>query len=161
MTKKILLDVKSDVPLYTLIGISCHLQDYRLSYLLNQSLDFSFIKQNDFSVMFPGKKESDSFSFYFYYDEDRFNTYCLIANRSETGILVPGQKQTDYFLFIEGEFRKTQLDILCGQIRKIPNILAVFEIRTQEIKNYTVIQNELEMHLMEISKNEKSRNSFK
>jgi hypothetical protein len=147
MGKKILLNIRSEPTYFTLIGISCHLKDYRLSYLLNQKLEYSFSKLEDLQ----------DFSFYYYRDEDRYNTYTLIANRSQESVLVPQLKQTDFLLLVEGEFKKAQKDPVLNAIRTIPNVLTAYEIRLPEIKNFEILLTDIEMHVMNIFKIEKSK----
>ena len=147
MGKKILLNVRSEPTYFTLIGISCHLKDYRLSYLLNQKLECSFSKLEDLQ----------DFSFYYYRDEDRYNTYTLIANRSQESVLVPQLKQTDFLLLVEGEFKKAQKDPVLNAIRTIPNVLTAYEIRLPEIKNFEILLTDIEMHVMNIFKIVKSK----
>ena len=48
MAKKFLTETRSEPALYTLLGISCHLRDYHLTYLLNEKLELEFIKEDDF-----------------------------------------------------------------------------------------------------------------
>ena len=128
---------------YTLFGISCHLNDYRLSYLLNAKLELEFIKMDDFQ----------GFSFYLYHDEEFFTTYYLLSNRTPESILLPELKQTDFFLLTEGPMKKFSKEHLLKNIRDIPNVLAVFEIRFSTIKNHDTMLNDLEIHHMKIKKN--------
>ena len=142
MAKKILIETRSEPVLFTLFGISCHLKDYRLSYLLNIKLELEFVKLEDFM----------GFSFYFCRDEDRFNTYYLLGNRGEDSILFPGLKQTDFILVVEGPFKKIQKEKLLEHLRSIQNVLTAFEIRFETVKNYETVLTDLEMHVMNIQK---------
>ncbi len=157
MAKKIYLDSRAEAAYFSLIGISCHLKDYRLSYLLNQKLEFSFKKLDDLVVFPAAGKEPAEFSFYYYKDDDRFNTYSLVANRSQDSILIPHLKQTDFLLVVEGEFKKTQKDPVLNLIRTIPNVLTAFEIKTTEIKNLESLLTDIEMHLMKVTKEIKQK----
>jgi hypothetical protein len=56
---------------------------------------------------------------------------------------------------VEGEFRKAQKDRLIKSIRGIPNVLTAYEIKFAEIKNYETLLNDMEMHFMKISKENK------
>ncbi|MCK9218884.1 MAG: IPExxxVDY family protein [Bacteroidales bacterium] len=149
MAKKILSDVRSEPVLYTLFGISCHLKDYRLSFLLNRKLELEFIKLDDFR----------EFSFYSCSQEDCFNEYFLLANRGPETILLPELKQTDFLLLVEGPFKKQQKDDLLENIRTIPNVLTSFEIRFSTIKNHETFLTDLEMHCMNIRKETKIKYS--
>jgi hypothetical protein len=146
MAKKILLETRSEPTLYTLFGISCHLKDYRLSFLLNQRLELTLIKMDDFVSLPASGKETDSFSFYHCRDEDHQNAYFLVSNRGQEAILLPELKQTDYLLLVEGPFKKAQKDRLLEVIRDIPNVLTAFGIRFETIRNYENFLTDLEMH---------------
>ena len=142
MAKKILIETRSEPALFTLFGVSCHLKDYRLSYLLNKKLELEFVKMEDFTC----------YSFYFCRDEDHFNAYYLLGNRGQDTILFPGLKQTDFILLVEGPFKKVQKDKLLEKIRSIQNVLTAFEIRFETIKNYETVLTDLEIHFMNINR---------
>jgi hypothetical protein len=142
MAKKVILDTKSESILFTLIGISCHLKDYRLSFHLNQALELSLVKLDDFH----------GYSFYFCRDEDSYNSYYLLGNRGQDSILFPDLRQTDYLLLLEGPVKKPRKEYLLNTIRSIPNVLTSFEVRFETIKNYNSVLTDLELHLMSILK---------
>ena len=145
MAKKILLETRSEPILFTLFGISCHLKDYRLSYYLNQKLELSFVKMEDFLGC----------SFYFCRDEDCFNSYYLLGNRGPETILLPDLRQTDFLLLAEGPFKKAQKEQLLEKIKGIQSVLTAFEVRFETIKNYNQMLTDLEIHLMNILKEAK------
>ena len=62
MSKKILLDVRPEPAIFTLIGISCHVKDYRISYLLNNHLGFDLLKMEDLKITLNNKKDPEEFS---------------------------------------------------------------------------------------------------
>ncbi len=155
MSKKILLDVRPEPAIFTLIGISCHVKDYRISYLLNNHLGFDLLKMEDLKITLNNKKDPEEFSLYYYSDEDYFNTYYLVANRNQEFVLAPEIKQVDFLLIVEGEFRRSQKDRLIRSVRNIPNVLMAYEIKFAEIKNYETLLNDLEMHIMNIVKGNK------
>jgi hypothetical protein len=149
MAKKIILETRSEPILFTLFGISCHLKDYRLSYHLNQRLELSLVKMDDFQ----------GFSFYFCRDEDCYNSYYLLGNRGQESILLPDLKQTDFILLLEGPAKKTQKERLLNSIKGIQNVLTAFEVRFETIKNYNTMLTDLELHLMNILKEAKIKYS--
>jgi hypothetical protein len=149
MAKKIFLESRAEPTLFTLFGISCHLKDYRISYHLNQKLELSLVKLDDFL----------GYSFYFCRDEDCFNSFYLLGNRGQELILLPDLKQTDFLLLVEGPVKKVQKDRLLEKIRGIPNVLTAFEVRFETIKNYNLMLADLELHLMNILKEAKIKYS--
>jgi hypothetical protein len=90
------------------------------------------------------------FSLYRWRDDDHYNTYYLITNRSEDSLLVPQMKQADFLLLVEGPFKKKQQDDLLAGIRKIPNVLTSFGIPFSSVKNYENLLTDLELHLNEM-----------
>lgn len=150
MAKKFYLDSRSEPVLVTLIGISCHLKDYRLSYLFSQYLGLSLIKLDDLQVSANLNKNAADFSFYFCRDDDHLNTYFLLTNRSQDFILVPELKQFDFLLFIEGKFLKTNKEFLIKTLRQIPGILTIFERNSSEIRNFDRLLNDVELHVMNL-----------
>jgi len=155
MAKKFQLETRSEPALFTLIGISCHIKDYRISYLLNKQAELNFRKMEDLVIPAAPQNKSDTFSFYSYRDEDHFNTYYLLSNRGQDSVLVRELRQTDFLLLIEGQFRKSRADSLLGAIRLIPQVLACFEIRFSTLKNFENILTDLELHYMTISRESK------
>ena len=152
MAKKIYLDARSEPAFFTLLGISCHLRDYRLSYLFNHHLGFSFIKQDDLRIVPFSNKEHAEFSFYSFRNEERLTTFYLISNRSQSFFLVPEMKQFDFLLIVEGKYNKSEKDPLIKVIRSLPGVLTIFEIKFTEIKNYESLLSDIEMHVMNIQK---------
>jgi len=151
MAKKFMLESRSEPSYFTLTGISCHLKDYRLSYLLNRDLPASLRKMEDIA---------GSYSLYFYVDEECRNSFYLISNRSEDKVLFPELKQTDFVLLVEGPFRKARLDRLLKIIRTIPNVLTAFEVQAGSLKNFTGFLTDLELHMMNITKENKNKAKF-
>lgn len=146
MTKKIHLETRQEPTLFTLIGISCHDKDYRLSFLLNQHLGLALVKMDDLPVSASSNHAPDSFSLYFCEDEDHYNVYYLLINRGQDTFLFPTMKQTDFFLLIEGPFKKNQKDQILSRIKGVPNVLTGFEINFSSLKNFETLLTELELH---------------
>ncbi len=142
MAKKIFTDHRSEPVLLTLLGISCHSRDYYLTFYLNRKLSLGFTKMDDFR----------DYPFFFCKDDNDFNAYFLIGNRSPESVLIPELKQTDYLLLLEGPVKKAHKDFLLQMIRSIDSVLTAFEIRSESIKNFESVVNDLELHLMRIQK---------
>ena len=145
MAKKIHLDNRAEPVLLSLIGISCHSRDYFLSFHLNKMLELGFVKLDDFR----------EFPFFYCRDDNDFNAYYLVGNRSPELVLFPELKQTDYILLVEGPFKKAQKDKFLDAIRKIQHVLTAFEIKVETIKNIDYVLNELELHFMQINREAK------
>ncbi len=147
MAKRILLEVRPEPAWFTLTGISCHLKDYRMSYLVNEQLGFGLSKLDDAPLVPEGTREAVPFSLYRHCDPDQGNTYYLLGNRSPEHVLLPGFRQADFILLIEGQFRSRQKDDLLGKLRGIPNVLTAFDIPPSSVKNLETLLTDLEMHI--------------
>lgn len=152
MAKRTFLEVRSGSTLYTLLGLSTQLKDYRLSFLLNKLPGFCFTRVEDLSVKIPDAGEPIHFSLYTCSDEENFNAYTLISNRSTDHFLVPSVKQADYLLMIEGPFKKQQKDELLKSLRTVPNMLLAAEINTSSVKQFESLLSDLELHIMKSKK---------
>jgi hypothetical protein len=156
MAKRVYIGLRSEPALITLLGISCHLRDYRLSHMFSQHLGFSFIKRDELKIRVSADQESE-FSFYTCRDEEHQNLFYLVANRAQSAILIPEMKQFDFILFVEGKFNKPEKEFMMKTLRAVAGILTVFEMQIQDIKNPEILLTDIEMHLMNIHKVPKTK----
>lgn len=129
---KVLLSLEEDYD-FTLIGISCHTKDYRLCWEINKALNSDLIRVKDFEL--NTKKETSSFSFYEFLDEDNYIEYYLISNRSKNGYLIPEHKKVDFFFLLKGSASSSQIqDIIC-KINSLSLVLTSFKIDPTQLKS--------------------------
>ncbi|NVO01064.1 MAG: IPExxxVDY family protein [Bacteroidetes bacterium] len=140
---------------YTLLGICTPLKDYRLSWFLNQSLNLTLTKIEDFSITLPKNTEISTFSIYHYVDEESFSTYSFISNKTIGNVLVPEFHQADFLLLINGQTGKLNEKIFISEIKKIANVLTVFNIGINKTKSLEIIISDIEIHLSNIFRKEK------
>lgn len=132
-----------------LLGISCHLRSYRLSFALNNALNFKFRRIDDFEVPGQAKGEFLNFPFLIYESTDLKNHFCLVGNHHPQGKLLPTLREVDYFLmageplddFIKGKILAT--------IRRIPQVIGVYEVDPSRTKDMGLLMEEMEIHLLE------------
>ncbi|MBE0646767.1 MAG: IPExxxVDY family protein [Bacteroidales bacterium] len=146
--KRIFLESRSGSTFYTLVGLSSQLKDYRLSFLINKLPGFDLVRFEDLMVSVPEAGDSVAFSVYTCSDEENYNSYTLLSNRSSDHFLIPAFRQTDYLLLIEGPFKKQQMDRLLKTLRTIPEILLAAEIKPESIKQFESLVSDLELHVM-------------
>jgi hypothetical protein len=158
MPKKFKLDVDFENET-VLIGISSHLKDYRLVWLINKQLGFKLIKIKDFSYKTNKPKKEKKFSCYYFQDESNISSYFLLSNHSnlDNSNLINEHKQTDYILFCENPSQNKNIKLLISDIKKTPNILTAYEISQFEIKYINNIISDLELHINNIEKEEKEK----
>jgi hypothetical protein len=150
MVKKKILGKNSEPASLTMLGISCHLKDYRLSFLINQIPGFDLSKGDDFNYILSPPKGEARFSFYSCQNEEKQNSYYLISNRSQEFILIPELKQFDFLLMIDGKCSKGDKESLMKTIRSIPGILTIVESNFSSVRNFENLLTDLEMHVMNI-----------
>jgi len=137
---------------YSLIGIHTSEEDYKLAFLLNQTLQTRFSK---FKHHLDFKDKSASFSVYEYLDEKNQLTNHLISNKyigeatdelktnlfsneisySNVSYLIPERKKVDYFLKIEGDISTIELHKTIATINSINQIITSYKISPELLKS--------------------------
>lgn len=130
--KKLTLSLEDDFS-FSLIGISCHSKDYRLTFELDRSLETDFVKEDDLEV--KNKEIFANFSFYSYEDEENYLEYFVISNKSAQGLLVPEEKMIDYFLMLKGEIREKDEKAIIEKLNKINIVLKAYKIDVHQLKS--------------------------
>jgi hypothetical protein len=133
-----------------LIGIACHLKDYRLCWSLNDKLGINMYRINDLIVETKGKTNTiNRFPSYFYDDTDKLENYFLIENHAYSGDLLVKQTNADYLLLISGMNKAKETPILVKRIKEIIQVLTAFKIETTDVSNIEAIISDLELLLIQ------------
>ena len=133
MSKKLLtLEYEYD---FDLIGISCHEKDYRLCWHINQALHIDLIKIESLEIYIHKEKSKCCFSLFSYEDEENQRSIYLLSNRNAMGLLIPEQKQTDYFIIVKGDYMQGEKSAFIKELKKIPIILTLFDIAPNKLKS--------------------------
>lgn len=140
---------------FVIIGIACHLNDYRIVHFLNKISNFSFIRYNDLIVYQKNNETPLGFPFYYFDDTENCTTFHFISNRSPDGIMINEWKQIDFLLISFGAGNNIDLKAIIKQIRGIPNVLAVSEMPITKKINIELLITDVELHINEIIKKEK------
>ncbi len=133
---------------YSFIGIACQLKDYRLAFFLNKQLNLNLKRISDF-VQGSADKEEISYSLFNYHNPETKNNFCLISNHNSEAKLIAALKNIDYFLLIENDIPDASKKELIANIRKIPNVMAAYDIELSKIKNISNLLADLELQLLE------------
>ena len=112
---------------FALVGISCHLKDYRFVWMLNKVLKSSFIKTKPFFT----SDNDRSFSQFEYPTE--LSTEYIFANRGLKGYLINKKPQVDFWLRLEGP-NNERLKKWTKEIQVIPQVLFAYEESLEKIK---------------------------
>jgi hypothetical protein len=112
-----------------LFGISSHENDYRLSWALNQYLNYNFVKTDNLTIYNQSTDAHLEFTVYKYQNEDDIS-FRLISNRCDNGYLLEKLKNIDFILIVEpftsGKFNSE----LQQKIKGVPLISAVFPLNS-------------------------------
>jgi hypothetical protein len=129
---KFTLDIEYDYD-FSLIGLSCHARDYKLCWSINKHLGFDFSCQDNLRLI--TKVSSVEFSHYAYEDSDAHLSFSLISNRGIGGLLIPEQKQTDFFLKISGVMPLNKIEKLIIQLKELDCVITAFPIDIDKLKS--------------------------
>ena len=114
---------------FELIGISCHLKDYRLAWALNKSLGFAFEKSKDLELKVASGVSKHSI---FCFETEENVIFTLIKNRS-TAYLAKDVPHADFFIKIEGDF--FEKDDLVERLKETKGVLVVFSLDVNRMKS--------------------------
>lgn len=127
MTKHV-LDVEFDYD-FDLIGISCHLRDYRLCWLLNKSLGIELVRDADGAETPKGR-----FALFSGECLETRTIIHLLVNRGQGGWMIPEQRQADYMLLLRDN-AKWNTDELVRDLKNKSQILTAFAIDPNGLKS--------------------------
>ena len=130
-----------------LIGISCHLKSYRLSFAMDKSLGLSFSRIEDFIVQ-GNTNGMLGYPFLMVEDDDLKNQFCLVGNHHPQGKLVPALGQVDFFLMASNPMEQNILNGMIKKIRGIPQVLAAYQIDPAGTRDIDLLLEEMELHLL-------------
>ncbi len=129
---KLTLEIENEFD-FSLLGISCHAKDYRLSWSLNNSLKIKLKKEDDIQPELY--KEGICFSNSSYYDERDHLEYTLISNNEDGAHLIPEFPQLDYFLKVSGPQHEDEIERHKQIMQNMDLILTVLVIDPKTLKS--------------------------
>ncbi|MFZ4398727.1 MAG: IPExxxVDY family protein [Bacteroidales bacterium] len=142
---------------FTIIGIACHIPEYRVVHFLNKISNFSFIRYNDLMVYKKNNEDPQGFAFYYFDDIENCATYHLISNRGSDGIMINEWKQIDFLLIASISNQNIKFKSIVTEIKKVPNVLAVSQMLPTKKIEIDNLLTDLELHINEIRKKEKEK----
>ena len=137
---------------YKLIAIHCGLEDYRLAYLLNQSLGLRLQRKTEDLDMQYLKA---SYSIFEWNNVSQYVTWNLVSNvckkeedslystglfqTNEKGIktlnFVPEYKKVDYFIKISDEIQNVNEKLILNKLQNIPHIITSYTVNPTKLKS--------------------------
>ena len=123
MTKRNVVKLIDTTPIVlSIIGISSHENDYRLTWSINEQLKLSFVQDKSIT-----NGDGQEFSCFLCKDDKR--RLQLISNRCENGFLLEKHKNIDFILKINTELNETELTEWLRDLRKVPLVSAAFPLQ--------------------------------
>ena len=121
--------------LFYLIGISSHENDYRISWAINNTLLFNFIKKDNYSFFDSKKGIKKEFSRYEYINEEIFVKHLLISNQGNLGFLIPELKNIDFFIALLDEPDETYAHNLVQKLKQVDIISLAYLVNVSTLKS--------------------------
>ena len=119
---------------FLLLGIFCAYRDYKLCFELNNALEISFEKQDDFEIQLEKKGSKGQFPIFLAENLDG-EDFFIVGNKGSNGLFIPELKQTDYFLLVRNYTRYTTPETLIEKIKPIKIISSVVNYNPEELKS--------------------------
>jgi hypothetical protein len=133
--KKVVLRIDEDEQYgFILIGIVCQHRDYRLCREVNLALGISLARDNDFEVFTKKRMEAMTFTRFAFRSEEE-DEFFLLANKGEGGLLVPEQKQIDYFLLVRPGRNEINSADLLPPLKQINMVLGAYPFEPKELRS--------------------------
>lgn len=152
--KKLILDDFLEEENFSLIGIHCTIEDYRLAYLLNKTLELK-LKRQEKDI--DNKNNNTAFSIFEWEDDAQFKTWNLVSNsckvitgevdnqsdslfsfnKSETKThhLVPEFSKANYLLKINNACYSKKEKLILDKILKIDQVITAYSIASEKLKS--------------------------
>ena len=135
MVKKIHTLKDKETYEFGLVGISSPENDYRLSWILNSGLEFSFARGEDLSFYHPKLKEPQVFHQFLCQDEETMLQFRLISNRCENGYLLEELSNIDYLIQVNGEVEEGFLEGFLKKLNALNEIILAFRIDPSTLRS--------------------------
>ena len=119
MGKRNVVNLDTAPVVFTILGISSHENDYRLSWSINEQLGLAFTKNENLVA-------GDGREFTCFVHEDEYQSLLLISNRCENGFLLEKFKNIDFILKFNVELNETEVSEWLGNLKKVSLISAIF-----------------------------------
>ena len=107
---------------FVVLAINSHSKAYKLCWALNREMGLNFERTSNHKInteLIFTKYKSENI------DDEVFN---LLVNRSKKGYIIPSKKSVNYFLIINKDNWKIEKHEFLSKLRKINDILLVFEL---------------------------------
>ena len=120
---------------FCLLGIVSDEPDYKLCWLINQTLGTEFLKQDNLELFHRKLDQDQVFSIFAFTDEESLLTYRIISNRADEGFYLDELKNLDFLVHIQGEINPEKIDSFLQATAAIPNVRLCVPVDLKKIRN--------------------------
>jgi hypothetical protein len=121
---------------FCLLGVVTDEPDYKLCWMINQSLRMSFEKQDDLKLFHKKIQEEQDFSNFLFEDEEAMITFRIIQNRTDKGYYLEELKNLDYLIHIQGEINTMKISNFMLSIGGLEAVRMCVPCDLSRIKNH-------------------------
>ncbi|MBP8822674.1 MAG: IPExxxVDY family protein [Flavobacteriales bacterium] len=134
------LKLDSDLlPEVSIFAISSHVNDYRLCWALNNSMGINMARRR-YEPGFPNEDPGLRPTAFDHFDEVSQATISLLSNHSPQGLLVPEQRNADYFLLVDHACPWAPYEAL-DLVRRADFVLMAYPLEIVNLKDgYKLLQ---------------------
>ncbi len=129
--KRLKLDHESDA---FVLAISCHQKSTKLAWEISRAVKCELQATEEYENNIYFVTSVVGFPYFKWTNPDERFTIHLIGNRSEDSLLVPSQKQMDFFFVVTGFFEELDLEEGVNHIKNIESVLTAFPVVLDKIK---------------------------
>lgn len=152
--KKLVLDDFFEEEYFSLIGIHCTIEDYRLAFLLNKHLNTKLVRQEK---DIDNYKLKTNYSIFEWEDDTQFKTWNLVSNTckvlnnqvnnnidslfnfnqttTKTYHLVSEYNKANFLLKINNELQPKKEKLILEKILNIDQVITAYSININDIKS--------------------------
>lgn len=120
---------------FCLLGVVTDEPDYKLCWMINQSLDMNFEKQEELRLYHRKMQDEQIFSLFTYHDENALITFRIIKNRTENGYYLDELKNIDYLIHIQGEINTIRISNFMLSVGALKPVRMCVPTDLSKIKN--------------------------
>lgn len=109
---------------------------YTLGWWLEQKFKIPLKMDKDLELILrKGSAESNFPVYCNTNEEDIYQRWILVGNKSGNGFLIPEQKVVDYYLKLEGEIERNYYLSVLNTLKEIPGMQHYFDVKPETLKS--------------------------
>lgn len=127
------LDINNELDAFVL-AISCHQNSLKMAWEISKALDCQLTATQEYDNSIYFVDDISGFPYFNWMDASGRFTLHLISNHSEEALLIPNQKQIDYFFIVTGLYKELDFEKGTKKIKDIGSVLTAFPITLKNTK---------------------------